>query len=236
MKLLFNYKITDKVACQIESEYKKPLNEITKEEFMGLLEDFLMDTEMEYVWTDDDIHYICYMNFGSEHDTCNNHFYEVRELGIYIAEDNNSNQLYNCGVIGDIDNFLEYYLTFHTGDWDYLMKSIYEIEWEDEENICKKAVENFIKEHEDEEDGEDSIEFHGFNGSNLLWGIEEYLKEKGYDANGDYTIGYYLSKKIYKINDKLYYLKDDSWTFNNEFHWCLQEVGPKCYEYFGYKK
>ena len=236
MKLLFNYKITDRVANQIESEHKKPLNKITEEELKALLNDFLVDSEKEYVWTEEDIHYICSLEFGSEYDKYDNAFYEVRELGIYIAEDWSCSQLYNYGEIGDTDNFIEGYLTYYTGNWDYLMESIYKIDWADEENICKKAVDDLIKKYEDEKDGEDTIEFHGLNGGSLESEIDNYLKENGYDADGDYVIGTYLGKEIFKIKDKLYYLDDDSWTYNNEYHWYLQEVGKKCYEYFGYNK
>lgn len=229
MKQLFNYKITNNVACQIEIEYKKPLNKITEEELKVLLKDFLVDNEKEYVWTEEDIHYICSLEFGSEHNKYDNAFYEVTELGIYIAEDWSCSQLYNYGEIGDTDNFIEYYLTYYTGNSDYLMESIYEIDWADEENICKKVVDDLIRKYKDEKYGEDTIEFHGLNGGSLESEIEEYLKENGYDADGDY-----LGKKIFKIKEKLYYLDEDSWTFNNEFHWYLQEVGPRCYKYFGY--
>ena len=73
-----------------------------------------------------------------------------RIIGIYIAEDWSCSQLYNYGKIGDTDNFIEYYLTYYTGNSQYLMESIFEIDWADEENIYVKAVDDLIKKYEDE--------------------------------------------------------------------------------------
>lgn len=244
---IFNFKITDRVKKQIEEGRGKPLGDMTKEQLCNLLGDFLMDSRNEYIWTEDDIHNICSLEFGDGrfNSGCWNCFYEVKELGIYIAQDCRCNELHYYGNIGDTSDFVDYYLTYYTGNKQYVMKAIKEICWYDEENLCKKAVDDLIKEYEDQ-NGEDKIEFYGDKRTSIEQEIDRYLGKKNYYVDienmtdecisfaekEDYVIGYYLGEKIYKIRDKLYYLTDDSYSYNTEYCWTLQEVGRKCYDYF----
>lgn len=253
MKQFLNYKITDKAAEKIEHYLcKKPLNEITKEDFKEMeeyKETFLLYVQNEYIWHYDDIHYICDLNITSIFKYCEYYikFYEIKELDIYVIQESNEiSKVFNKGVVGHIENFIE---NHSTSGIDYIMHIILNrICWEDKNNIFKKTIDNFTKIYKDEKDGEDSLIFSGEGDSfqiNLSGEIHKYLAkdEEGMPKDFDYysyfnknykeyLIGYYLGQPIYKIKDKLYYLADDSDCFGGQCYWHLQEVGPKCYQYF----
>ncbi|WFD11318.1 hypothetical protein [Tepidibacter hydrothermalis] len=227
---LFNYCVTDIVVKNLEEILDKEYTEITKEEFEGLLHEYKHDSENEYLWSDEDENVICSLDFGNPATSgTTNCFYKINDLGIYIAEDNNRCEYFYYGDIGDTSQFIDYYLNYCTINNEFIIKSIYKLTWYDESDDCYKAVKDFIKEYTDDEDGKDLIEFHGNDLSCLNQKIQEFVNDF---ETEDFKIGTYLGNSIYKIKKKLYYLTDDSYVFNTEYHWYLKEVGEKCYEYF----
>lgn len=222
MKKLYGYLSTEAVCKDIEERIGKRMIEVSKEEYEELLNNYETDYERQYFWTKGEKQLICTLN--------HNEFFKIDELGIYIAEDSDEGAYY-YGEIGDASQFFEGYLTYYTGEDELMMRAIHELVWYDEEDVCYKDVQSFIAEQEDEEDGKDSIEFHGNRNSHINREIAELIGDK---EGENYEVGTYLNRPIFEINDKLYYLTNDSYTFNTEFHWYLREVGKKCYEHFGY--
>lgn len=223
MKNIFNYSITDAVYNDIKEKFGNKLNELSKEKFIQIISEYKRDYERMHVWTDEDEQLICTL--------IENDFLKISELGVYMAEDSYGNTYYYYEEIGNTSIFFDSYLTYYTGKSELIMEAIDELYWHEEDNECYKEVQLFIEYHKDQKDGEDLIEFHGNEITDINREIAEF---EGDNEDENYKIGTYLGRSIFEVNDKLYYLTDDSYSFNTEYNWYLQEVGEKCYEYFGY--
>ena len=52
----------------------------------------------------------------------------------------------------------------------------------------------------------------------------------------EYKIGKYKGRNVYKVEDRLYQLDPDSWVFNTEYHWYLEEASDNCYKQFNLQR
>lgn len=195
MKKIFEVLITNGAMEIIRKVYNGELDNIIKGEFEDIVrelrgDDVQVEGNDNAIWIEDDIEEICKLIDDSYNSKS---FYKVEELGIYLSEDDRTGDLFYAGHIGEIDQFMEFFLG-------------------DKEEIELKVSNRFS--YDIKEALEDS---------------EEY-KDVEYEE-----VGYFAGEKIYRINDKLYYLTDDSYRVNTEHYFKLREVSEKCYLHFDYK-
>lgn len=244
MKKIHGVSITDKAVkdiercfeCQIEDMSHEELHELIKEIKGGIYDDnngiitFNVDGNKEFVWTDDDIELVCYVEDirGFEGDR---NFYEVKNLGVYMSEDKYDGEYYPQGDIGDSDCFIDFFL----GEGEKFNKNVRNLVWIDDENILYKSLKDILAEIDDNDEDNNYIEL--FVTNKLDCDLEGALR-----SDDDYKdiefeeMGCFAGKKAYKIGERLYFISDDSYSFNTEHHYYLQEVSHRCYEEFGLKK
>lgn len=230
MKKILNYKITNRAINKIESLQNKLIDEITKEEIDKILEINCELIELVgYIFIEDDLEPIC-----DHTNLCK--LYILEEMDIYISIDPCTGEYISCGYLNGLTDFVDLYLMYLNVENDYdrgifLTEELEKISWYDTEcQLYKEIKEELNKIHEDE--GEDEIYLYG---NAMSIDIESALiNDKEYSDANYKEIGYYCNKFIYEINKKLYYLTEDSYTFNTEYHLYLKEVGASIYKYFGY--
>lgn len=238
MLKIYDCKMTAGAVRKVEEKAGKEVNKLLKDELMKLLsemkeeEEIEADADLNYIWLDEECKGICSL-------PDKNFFGQVEELGVYVSiwEQDGEYLTYN-----DYSDFRDIYLG---GDYSFaseekmevfaerFQNNLKDIIWDDEDNELKRAVDEELNQIANDEEGEDTIEFIGNKFTTVMDEIAEYVEFK----NDEYEVkGYYSGEKIYRIKNKLYYLTDDSWNCNTEYHWYLQELGPRGYEHFQMEK
>lgn len=235
---MYDCEMTAGAVRKVEEKAGKKINKLLKDELKQLMcemkedEEIQADADLNYIWLDEECKGICSL-------PDKNFFGQVEELGVYVSiwEQDGEYLTYN-----DYSDFRDIYLG---GDYSFasedemevfserFQNNLKDIIWDDEDNELKRAVDEELNQIANDEEGEDTIEFIGNKFTKVMDEIAEYVEFKD-DENE--VKGFYSGEKIYRIKNKLYYLTDDSWSCNTEYHWYLQELGPRGYEYFGVKK
>lgn len=236
MNKIFEVLITNGAMEVIRKAYNGELENITKGEFEDIIkelrgDDIQVEGNDNAIWIEDDIEEICKLIDDSYNSKS---FYKVEELGMYLSEDDTVGDLFYAGDIGEIDQFMEFFLGDNEEEF---ARSLQEITWYDEENKLYEAVQNKLSTIEDNEEIDDDKEEIELKVSNRFsCDIKEVLEDSEEYKDVEYEeVGYFAGEKIYRINDKLYYLTDDSYRVNTEHYFKLREVSEKCYLHFDYK-
>ena len=217
------------IINEINDDMEEELKEIDYLIYRDSYYDINIDGDSCYIWLDEDMEEICQVD-GLDS------FSQIKELNIYITRDMQDGEYYYQGDIGDSFQFMEFYMhdEFADDQQKSFADSVNSISWYDEDNVLYKAVEKELKllTEDEESQGEGFIVLSG----NDIWGatVEDAIEknEEYKDAEFEFE-GYYSGKKIYRINNKLYYcIEESSYTMNTEYSFSLQEVGQNCYEYF----
>lgn len=236
MKKIFEVLITNGAKEIIRKAYNGELDNITKGEFEDIVrelrgDDIQVEGNDNAIWIEDDIEEICKLIDDSYNSKS---FYKVEELGIYLSEDDRTGDLFYAGDIGEVNQFVEFFL----GDnEEQFAKNLQDVTWYDEENEIYEAVQNKLSTIEDNEEIDDDKEEIELYVSNKFYcDVKDAIEESEEYKDVEYEeVGYFAGEKIYRINDKLYYLTDDSDGFNTEHYFKLREVSEKCYLHFDYK-
>ena len=236
MKKFFEVLITNGAMEIIRKTYNGELDNITKGEFEDIIrelrgDDIQVEGNDNAIWIADDIEEICKLIDDSYNSKS---FYKVEELGIYLSEDDTVGDLFYAGHIGEVDQFMEFFLGDNEEEFS---KNLQDITWYDEENELYEAVQNKLATIEDNDEIDDDKEEIELKVSNRFsCDIKEALEDSEEYKDVEYEeVGYFAGEKIYRINDKLYYLTDDSYRVNTEHYFKLREVSEKCYLHFNYK-
>lgn len=236
MKKIFEVLITNGAMEIIRKVYNGELDNIIKGEFEDIVrelrgDDVQVEGNDNAIWIEDDIEEICKLIDDSYNSKS---FYKVEELGIYLSEDDRTGDLFYAGHIGEIDQFMEFFLGDNEEEFS---KNLQDITWYDEENELYEAVQNKLATIEDNDEIDDDKEEIELKVSNRFsYDIKEALEDSEEYKDVEYEeVGYFAGEKIYRINDKLYYLTDDSYRVNTEHYFKLREVSEKCYLHFDYK-
>lgn len=243
MKEVYKLKISDNTISKIQNKFKKDISEIEENELIkylyedGKYDGIERDTEGEYFWCEEEKEAIlCTSNRG---DLC-----WIEDLGFYTSfNEVEGNQLDTVGTVVD------FYFGRDFADCDYgdteedertkeksiqqYKEAINSIEWCKEDLKLENEIEKALKDLKIEE-GEDFIQIcirHMLD-SDAITALESEYSEDEYEVMKEM----YHYEKIYRIKNKLYYVRDDSWNFNFEYHWYFQEVGESVYEYFKFYK
>ena len=236
MEKIFEVLITNGAMEIIGKVYNGQLDNITKGEFKDIVrelrgDDVQVEGNDNAIWIEDDIEEICKLIDDSYNSKS---FYKVEELGIYLSEDDRTGDLFYAGHIGEVDQFMEFFLGDNEEEFS---KNLQDITWYDEENELYEAVQNKLATIEDNDEIDDDKEEIELKVSNRFsCDIKEALEDSEEYKDVEYEeVGYFAGEKIYRINDKLYYLTDDSYRVNTEHYFKLREVSEKCYLHFDYK-
>lgn len=236
MNKIFEVLITNGAMEAIRKAYNGELENITKGEFEKVIkelrgDDIQVEGNDNAIWIEDDIEEICRLTDDSYNSKS---FYKVEELGIYLAEDDVSGNLFYSGDIGEVDQFMEFFLGDNEEEF---AKNLQDITWYDEDNELYEALQNKLSTIEDEEiEDEDKKEIELYVSNKFYCDVRDAIEESEDYNDVEYEeVGYFAGEKIYRINDKLYYLTDDSYRFNTEHYFKLREVSKKCYLHFDYK-
>lgn len=228
MKKILDYEITDGAINQIEEilGLKIDIDDISNDKLKYAIEkseELIVCGNNTYIFIEEDMNAICKLGELPI-------LFEVKELNMYFTEDCSDGLYYNEGMIGD-DYCLYSYICRDADDTERAFaEAVDDIRWYETDNELYKMIEEKSNEIYEEDNNSDSIILVG-NG----FGIDV---EKALYADEDYEnvkyskMGYYSGKLIHRVNDKLYYLSDSSYTFNTEYHFDLVEVGENVYKYF----
>lgn len=233
MRKLFNSVISKAAEEEIKRGYKGNLDTITEEEFKELKRelrdyDVIVDGFEYAIFVEDDLELICKL---TDNHYNSKYFYKIEELGIYLSESYIEDGIYLAGDIGDSGEFMEFFLGDNEEDF---ATNLEELEWRNEDEVLVKAVEERIRLLKEDEEEKDIIEL--YVNDVMYCDVEEAIKEDEDYCNAEYEeVGYFSGEKIYRINDKLYYLSDDSYRFNTEHYFKLIEVSEKCYNRLNFK-
>ena len=236
MEKIFEVLITNGAMEIIGKVYNGQLDNITKGEFKDIVrelrgDDVQVEGNDNAIWIEDDIEEICKLIDDSYNSKS---FYKVEELGIYLSEDDRTGDLFYAGHIGEVDQFMEFFLGDNEEEFS---KNLQDITWYDEENELYEALQNKLATIEDNDEIDDDKEEIELKVSNRFsCDIKEALEDSEEYKDVEYEeVGYFAGEKIYRINDKLYYLTDDSYRVNTEHYFKLREVSEKFYLHFDYK-
>ena len=220
----------------IRKAYNGELDNITKSEFEDIVkelrgDDIQVEGNDNAIWIEDDIEEICKLTDDSYNSKS---FYKVEELDIYLSEDDRTGNLFYAGDIGEVDQFMEFFLGDNEEEF---ARSLQEITWYNEDNELYEALQNKLSTIEDEEiEDDDKKEIELYVSNKFYCDVRDAIEESEDYKDVEYEeVGYFAGEKIYRINDKLYYLTDDSYRFNTEHYFKLREVSKKCYLHFDYK-
>lgn len=236
MKKIFEVLITNGAMEIIRKAYNGELENITKGEFEDIIkelrgDDIQVEGNNNAIWIEDDIEEICKLTDDSYNSKS---FYKVEELDIYLSEDDRTGNLFYAGDIGEVDQFMEFFLGDNEEEF---ARSLQEITWYNEDNELYEALQNKLSTIEDEEiEDDDKKEIELYVSNKFYCDVRDAIEESEDYKDVEYEeVGYFAGEKIYRINDKLYYLTDDSYRFNTEHYFKLREVSKKCYLHFDYK-
>lgn len=236
MNKIFEVLITNGAMEVIRKAYNGELEKITKGEFEDIIkelrgDDIQVEGNDNAIWIEDDIEEICRLTDDSYNSKS---FYKVEELGIYLSEDDVSGRLFYSGDIGEVDQFMEFFLGDNEEEF---AKNLQDITWYDEDNELYEALQNKLSTIEDEEiEDDDKKEIELYVSNKFYCDVRDAIEvSEDYNDVEYEEVGYFAGEKIYRINDKLYYLTDDSYRFNTEHYFKLREVSKKCYLHFDYK-
>lgn len=236
MKKIFEVLITNGAMEIIRKAYNGELDNITKSEFEDIVkelrgDDIQVEGNDNAIWIEDDIEEICKLTDDSYNSKS---FYKVEELDIYLSEDDRTGNLFYAGDIGEVDQFMEFFLGDNEEEF---ARSLQEITWYNEDNELYEALQNKLSTIEDEEiEDDDKKEIELYVSNKFYCDVRDAIEESEDYKDVEYEeVGYFAGEKIYRINDKLYYLTDDSYRFNTEHYFKLREVSKKCYLHFDYK-
>lgn len=239
MKKVNDILITDRAVKVIEQEIKTDIENMSKQELIDKIKEMknnyydedddvsMIKVEGNYycVWVEGELREVCYIDdpkkLGGEE-----YFYSTEELGIYIISDSYAGEYYCQGDIDDGYCFIDF-----LGEGEDFRDNVRELVWLDDENAIYKKLEEILSEIDDESEENDFIELCS-RGT-----LESALKEDEYFENAEFEeMGIFAARDIYRIDNRLYYLTDDSWSFNFEEHYYLKEVSSRCYENFNLSK
>ena len=236
MKKIFEVLITNGAMEIIRKAYNGELDNITKSEFEDIVkelrgDDIQVEGNDNAIWIEDDIEEICKLTDDSYNSKS---FYKVEELDIYLSEDDRTGNLFYAGDIGEVDQFMEFFLGDNEEEFS---RNLQYITWYDEDNELYEALQNKLSTIEDEEiEDDDKKEIELYVSNKFYCDVRDAIEESEDYNDVEYEeVGYFAGEKIYRINDKLYYLTDDSYRFNTEHYFKLREVSKKCYLHFDYK-
>lgn len=235
MKKILGYEITELAVKEIESLQKKSLDEITKEEIQASVEEHtdLICIEDNYIIIEDELDRIC---THSEFDT----LYLIKELDEYIGIDHSTGD-YCYHPIWGLSDFVDYYLLYMRveDEYDreeYIAKELDNVGWYDTECKLYKRIQEELRQIDKENEDEDEDDVICLYSNELYMDLETALrKDEDYNDAKYEEMGYFCGRFVCKINYKLYYITDCSYTFNTERYWHLKEVGEKAYKHFGYE-
>lgn len=236
MNKIFEVLITNGAMEVIRKAYNGELEKITKDEFEDIIkelrgDDIQVEGNDNAIWIEDDIEEICKLTDDSYNSKS---FYKVEELDIYLSEDDRTGNLFYAGDIGEVDQFMEFFLGDNEEEFS---RNLQDITWYDEDNELYEALQNKLSTIEDEEiEDDDKKEIELYVSNKFYCDVRDAIEESEDYNDVEYEeVGYFAGEKIYRINDKLYYLTDDSYRFNTEHYFKLREVSKKCYLHFDYK-
>ena len=236
MKKIFEVLITNGAMEIIRKAYNGELDNITKGQFEDIVKelrgyDIKVEGNDNAIWIEDDIEEICRLTDDSYNSKS---FYKVEELGIYLSEDDRTGDLFYAGDIGEVDQFMDFFLGDNEEEF---AENLQDITWYYEDNELYEAVQNKLSTIEDEEiEDDDKKEIELYVSNTFYCDVRDAIEESEDYKDVEYEeVGYFAGEKIYRINDKLYYLTDDSYKFNTEHYFKLREVSEKCYLHFDYK-
>lgn len=236
MKKIFEVLITNGAMEIIRKAYNGELDNITKGELEDIVrelrgDDIQVEGNDNAIWIEDDIEEICRLTDDKYNSKS---FYKVEELDIYLAEDDVSGRLFYSGDIGEVDQFMEFFLGDNEEEF---ARNLQDITWYYEDNELYEALQNKLSTIEDEEiEDDDKKEIELYVSNKFYCDVRDAIEESEDYNDVEYEeVGYFAGEKIYRINDKLYYLTDDSDGFNTEHYFKLREVSKKCYLHFNYK-
>lgn len=236
MNKIFEVLITNGAMEVIRKAYNGELEKITKGEFEDIIkelrgDDIQVEGNDNAIWIEDDIEEICKLTDDSYNSKS---FYKVEELDIYLSEDDRTGNLFYAGDIGEVDQFMEFFLGDNEEEFS---RNLQDITWYDEDNELYEALQNKLSTIEDEEiEDDDKKEIELYVSNKFYCDVRDAIEESEDYNDVEYEeVGYFAGEKIYRINDKLYYLTDDSYRFNTEHYFKLREVSKKCYLHFDYK-
>lgn len=236
MNKIFEVLITNGAMEAIRKAYNGEVENITKDEFEDIIkelrgDDIQVEGNYNAIWIEDDIEEICRLTDDKYNSKS---FYKVEELDIYLAEDDVSGRLFYSGDIGEVDQFMEFFLGDNEEEF---ARNLQDITWYYEDNELYEALQNKLSTIEDEEiEDDDKKEIELYVSNKFYCDVRDAIEESEDYNDVEYEeVGYFAGEKIYRINDKLYYLTDDSDGFNTEHYFKLREVSKKCYLHFNYK-
>lgn len=234
IKIIYGAMFTNNSMKILTKEYKVDLGTLTAKELQILLmkakeeEKIIVDEYQNAVWIEDDMEAICCIDEMDD-------FCKIEELKIYVTKYPSQDSDYNIhGKFGDTSEFLRDYLMI--ADYNDLesCNRIFEdnlnnIHWYDKNNELKDAVDNQLTKITNDIKGDDIIIFMGEIHDTLEAQIRAFV-----DYKEDHKImGLHYGKTIFKIKNKLYYLTNGCFTYNNKRYWELKEVGKKSYKLCG---
>ena len=239
MKKIFGCLISKSAEEEIKKVFEGDLDNITKDKFEELKSKLRRDSNViieegweTAIFIKDDLEEICRLTDDYYNSKC---FYKIEELGIYLSEDDKFDGLFVAGDIGNTSEFIEFFLG---DDEEEFAKNLEDIVWFDEDNELYEAVQNKLSSLEDDEEvkDDDKEEIELYVSNKFSCDVKEALEDSEEYSDVEYEeVGYFSGEKIYRINEKLYYLTDDSYRFNAEHYFKLREVSKKRYYHFDYK-
>lgn len=225
MKKILDYEITDGAINKIEEILGLKIYDISNDKLKYAIEkseELIVCGNNIYIFIEEDMNAICKLGELPI-------LYEVKELDRYFTEYCSDGLYYNEGIIGDDDCFYSYICRDAEDIERAFAESVDDITWYETDNELYRMIEEKMNQIY-EEDKNNSIILAG-NGLGIDVERALYLDEDYKDVKFS-KMGYYAGKLIYRVNDKLYYLSDISYTFNTEYYFYLVEVGDNVYKYF----
>ncbi|MDK2827733.1 MAG: hypothetical protein PWP67_528 [Clostridium butyricum] len=232
MKEIYGLEITDRAVAKIEATFERGITEIEKDEVIEYLhsktagyDGIECDTESKVYWLEEEKEAV--LGTSNKGD-----LYWIEDLGLYTSfNESEGNQLDTIGTVIDYYFGREYINMEEDTEGKFLKEykeALNNIEWYKEDLELKKEIDEALKDFEIEE-GKDVIELCSRSMyADIIKALEEEYSINEYEVMEEM----YHYEKIYRIKNKLYYVTDDSWNFNFEYHWYFQEVGNSVYKYF----
>lgn len=237
MREIGKYKITKNAMELIECDCEVDITTLSLEKIYEIVQGMygydklklIVDGNDEFVWIEDDVSLICYISdstgFIGDRD-----FFEIKEFNIYFAENKYDGKYYVMGDVGDASSIFDF-----LEEDEKFNRNVNNLHWVKDDNILHQALYEYLEEVENEDEENDYIEPQVFN----QWGctLEDALRKyEEYDDLEFEKMGCFAGEIIYRIGERLYYISDDSYSFNTEHYYYMREVSGKCYSEFGLNK
>lgn len=232
---IYDVKMTTGAVAKLKERSVKEIDKLPKDELKKLLlemmseEEIEVDEKLQYVWLKSSKKAICVLR--ERYDFC-----RIEELGVYtsISEETGEYVIYtgykefrDSYLVGDYSEVPIKYKEVFAGRFKQNLKNSI---WYSQDNDLKREVDKEFKQIEmNDENREKYIEFFSSEYTDLRAEIEKYVK---YDKDNYEEKGLYRGEKIYRVKQKLYFLANAVWSYDDYCFWLLEELEPAGYKYF----